>query len=200
MRQQIEQRLRGSRPPPDPVAAALAALPAHIAKAWFDKPLIPAAVLVPLLTRDDGLSVLLTQRTAHLKEHPGQISFPGGQAEPGDADVVHTALRESHEEIGVGADAVRVIGFLEPLAVVTGFAVTPVVGFVRPGAPLRLDRHEVEEAFEVPLDFLLDSANLIPTSRAVRGIDARFYEYHYEGRRIWGATAIMLKRFIELIY
>jgi len=199
MRQQIEQRLRGSRPPPDPVAAALAALPAHIAKAWFDKPLIPAAVLVPLLTRDDGLSVLLTQRTAHLKEHPGQISFPGGRAEPGDADVVHTALRESNEEIGVGADVVRVVGFLEPLAVVTGFAVTPVVGFVRPGAPLRLDRHEVEEAFEVPLDFLLDSANLIPTSRAVRGIDARFYEYHYEGRRIWGATAIMLKRFIELI-
>jgi len=199
VRDRIEQRLHASTPAADPVATALAALPAGVAETWFDVPLVSAAVLVPLVTRGDELSVLLTQRTAHLKDHPGQISFPGGRTEPGDGGAVDTALREVREEIGIGADQVRVVGYLEPLAVVTGFAVTPVVGFVAAGYSLELDRFEVEEAFEVPLDFLLDERNLVPTRRNIRGIDMRFYEYHYEGRRIWGATAIMLKSLIDLV-
>jgi len=199
VRDRIEQRLGASAPAADPVASALAALPAGAADAWFDAPLVPAAVLVPLVTRGEALSVLLTQRTAHLKDHPGQISFPGGRAEPGDRGAADTALREVHEEIGVGPDLVRVVGYLEPLAVITGFAVTPVVGFVAADYSLELDTFEVAEAFEVPLDFLLEERNVVPTNRHIRGVDMRFYEYHYEGRRIWGATAIMLKRFIDLI-
>jgi len=186
-------------PAADPVAAALARLPAGAAEAWFDAPLVPAAVLVPLVARGDALSVLLTQRTAHLKDHPGQVSFPGGRAEPGDRGVVDTALREVHEEIGVGPDLVRVVGYLEPQAVITGFAVTPVVGFVAADYSLELDAFEVEEAFEVPLDFLLEDRNVISVTRNVRGVEMGFYEFHYEGRRIWGATGIMLKRFIDLI-
>jgi len=106
---------------------------------------------------------------------------------------------EQAEWDGIATDLVRVVGYLEPLAVVTGFAVTPVVGFVAGDYTLELDRVEVAEAFEVPLGFLLDERNLVPTERRVRGISTRFYEYHYDGRRIWGATAIMLKRFIDLI-
>lgn len=199
MRERIERRLRGTGPASDPAAAALDALPAEVAKKWFDGPLVSAAVLVPVVTRGDDLSVLLTQRTAHLKDHPGQISFPGGRTEPGDAGVVDTALREVHEEIGVAPDRIRIVGFLEPMAVVTGFVVTPVVGFVSPDYSLVLDRFEVEEAFEVPLEFLLDASNRVPTRRRIRGVEARFFEYHYDGRRIWGATAVMLKTFTDLI-
>lgn len=199
MRKRIEQRLGPSILAADPVAAALDALPPHVSQTWFDKPLIPAAVLVPLVTRGDDISLLLTQRTAHLKDHPGQISFPGGRTEPGDAGAVDTALREVHEEIGIAPDAVSVVGYMHPLAVVTGFAVTPVVGFVGGDYTLELDAYEVEEAFEVPLDFLLDAGNEVPTLRRVRGIEARFYEYHFDGRRIWGATAVMIKSFIDLI-
>ncbi|MBT8444295.1 MAG: CoA pyrophosphatase [Gammaproteobacteria bacterium] len=199
MRKRIERRLGVSTLAADPVAAALDALPSHVSAAWFDKPLIPAAVLVPLVTSGDAIAVLLTQRTTHLKDHPGQISFPGGRAEPGDAGAVDTALREVHEEIGIAPEAVNVVGYMDPLAVVTGFAVTPVVGFVEGDYTLELDAYEVEEAFEVPLDFLLDAANEVPTSRTVRGIEARFYEYHFEGRRIWGATAVMIKNFIDII-
>ncbi len=162
-------------------------------------PLTPAAVLMPFVTRGDDLSVLLTQRTAHLKDHPGQVSFPGGRADPGDADAVDTALRELHEELGIARDSVRVIGSLAPMPVITGFAVTPVVGFLAGGYTLELDTFEVEEAFEVPLDFLLDERNLRPTRRHVRGVEARLYEYRYEGRRIWGATALIIQRFIKLI-
>lgn len=199
MREWIERRLGSSTLAADPVAAAIAALPPHVADAWFDQPLIPAAVLVPLVTRGDDISVLLTQRTAHLRDHPGQISFPGGRSEPGDVGAVDTALREMHEEIGIGRDDVRVIGYMEPLAVVTGFAVTPVIGFVGGDYTLELDAFEVEEVFEVPLDFLLDAANEVPSLRSVRGIEARYCEYHFGGRRIWGATAIMIKSFIDLI-
>jgi 8-oxo-dGTP pyrophosphatase MutT (NUDIX family) len=199
MRERIETRLSGSAPADDPVTAALATLPDGAADAWFDRPLTPAAVLLPLVPRGDTLTVLLTQRTAHLRDHPGQISFPGGRAEPGDLTPVDTALREVHEEIGIPPDRVRIAGYLEPLAVVTGFAVTPIVGFVEGEVSLVLDRFEVEDVFEVPLDFLLERRNRVNSSRRWRGIDARLYEYHFDGRRIWGATAFMLKNFIDII-
>jgi 8-oxo-dGTP pyrophosphatase MutT (NUDIX family) len=199
MRERIETRLSGSTPADDPAAAALATLPVGAADAWFDRPLTPAAVLLPLVPRGDALSVLLTQRTAHLRDHPGQISFPGGRAEPGDRTPADTALREVHEEIGIPPANVRIAGYLEPLAVVTGFAVTPIVGFVEGEVSLVLDRFEVEDVFEVPLDFLLERRNRVNATRRWRGIDARLYEYHFDGRRIWGATAFMLKSFIDLI-
>ena len=199
MEQKIERRLAATAAPADPIAAALARLPAGVADAWFRKPLIPAAVLLPLVRHGDTLSILLTMRTDHLKDHPGQISLPGGRVEPGDVGAAGTALREVHEEIGIAPEQVRVLGYLEPLAVVTGFAVTPVVGWVAAGFELRLDAFEVAEVFEVPLAFLIDEQNLTRTVRTVRGIEARLYEYAFEERRIWGATAQMLKQFIDLI-
>ena len=123
-RKKITQSLAGSGPAPDPIASALADLPDGVAAKWFKTPLVPAAVLVPLIERDDGISVLLTQRTEHLKDHPGQISFPGGRVEEIDNGPLNTALREVHEEIGIAPEFVAVAGYLQPMAVVTGFAVT----------------------------------------------------------------------------
>ena len=199
MRDLIAQRLRGTTPAADPVAAALAALPNGVADIWFERPLIPAAVLVTLVAHDDGPGVLLTKRTAHLRDHPGQISFPGGRAEEHDAGPEATALRELHEEIGIAPDAVDVVGYLEPMAVITGFAVTPVVGFVAPGYTLQLDSFEVQEAFEVPLTLLLEEGSRVATIREFRGIESPFWEFHHDGRRIWGATAMMLNQLVELI-
>jgi 8-oxo-dGTP pyrophosphatase MutT (NUDIX family) len=174
-------------------------VPEGVPRTWFDMPLTPAAVLVPVVGDGDELAVLLTQRTAHLKDHPGQVSFPGGRADPDDADAVDTALREFQEELGIARDAVRIVGSLEPMPVITGFAVTPVVGFLAPGYTLELDVFEVEDAFEVPLGYLLDERNLVPVQRRFRGAEARMVEYHYDGRRIWGATALMIRRFLEII-
>jgi len=199
VKEAISKHLRGSSPEPDPVAAALAALPAGIAAKWFTAPLVPAAVLVPLVAHPSGMTVLLTQRTAHLKDHPGQISFPGGRVEPEDHDPLQTALREVHEEIGLRPDLVQVAGYLKPMAVVTGFAVTPVVGFVEPGFELVLDDFEVAEVFEVPLAFLLDDANLTRSTRNVRGTTVAVVEYQYRQYRIWGATAQMLRTFTKII-
>jgi 8-oxo-dGTP pyrophosphatase MutT (NUDIX family) len=199
VRETISKHLRGSVPEPDPVAAALAQLPAGIAAKWFTAPLVPAAVLVPLVSHASGMTVLFTQRTAHLKDHPGQISFPGGRVEPEDQGPLQTALREVHEEIGLSPDLVQVAGYLKPLAVVTGFAVTPVVGFVEPGFQLVIDDFEVAEVFEVPLTFLLDDENLKRSTRNVRGTTVPVVEYQYRQYRIWGATAQMLQIFIKLI-
>lgn len=199
MRNKISEYLTGSLPEADPIAAALATLPAGVAEKWFDRPLVPAAVLVPLVSHSSGITVLLTQRTAHLKDHPGQISFPGGRVEPDDTGPAHTALREVHEEIGIGPDLVQIAGYLKPHAVVTGFAVTPVVGFIEPGFELTLDRFEVEEVFEVPLAFFVDGANLTRSTRTVRGTTVPVFEYRYNDYRIWGATAQMLKSFVKIL-
>ncbi len=192
MKHLIERRLKNTRPSADQAGAALARLPAGIAEAWFREPLVSAAVLFPLVERGSELSVLLTQRTEHLIDHPGQISFPGGRAEPADTGSRHTALRETLEEIGLAEESIEVVGYLEPLAVVTGFAVTPVVGFVAGDAQITLDPFEVAEVFEVPLGFFMDSANRRDRERTVHGITMPFVEYHFAGRRIWGATAKMI--------
>jgi 8-oxo-dGTP pyrophosphatase MutT (NUDIX family) len=199
VRDLLERRLLGTAPASDPAAAALAALPDGAAEAWFDTPLVPAAVLIALVERDACPGVLLTRRTEHLRDHAGQISFPGGRAEQHDVDAVATALRETHEEIGVAPELIDVVGCLEPQAVITGFAVTPVVGFIAADYSLTLDRYEVEEAFEVPLAFLTDADNRLPTQRRVRGIDARFCEFHYEGHRLWGATALILNQLVNIL-
>ncbi len=155
-------------------------------------PLTAAAVLVPLVTRSDGYTVLLTQRTDHLHDHAGQISFPGGRAEDHDRSPIATALREATEEIGLDAEFVEVRGLLDYYETVTGYLVVPVVGIVSTGFELILDDFEVAEAFEVPLDFLLEPANRQRHRRMLRGKERRYYVYEYEDRYIWGATAGIL--------
>ena len=159
----------------------------------------PAGVLIPVLQRPGQLSVLLTQRSAELKHHAGQVSFPGGRMEDADKDVVQAALRETHEEVGIPPDAITVIGYLNPMPTVTGYAVTPVIGVVSGDAPLRLDRTEVEYAFEVPLTFLLDERNQRASEREYQGRTIPSIEFHYESEQIWGATAHMVIELRNLI-
>lgn len=154
-----------------------------------DEELTPAAVLFPIVRRNHEPTVLLTQRTAHLKDHPGQISFPGGRREAADHSPAHTALREAAEEIGLAATHVDVLGYLPEYLTSTGFRVTPVVAMVTPPFDLQLDAFEVAEAFEVPLAFLLDPANHQRHSLHYRGKLRHYYAMPYGDYFIWGATA-----------
>lgn len=156
------------------------------------KPGIPAAVLVPLVVAEHGVRVVLTRRNANLKNHPGQISFPGGRMEEDDADVACTALRETHEEIGVDPAHVRVIGALATCHTGTGYSVVPVMGFIPPAYPFTPDVREVAAVFDVPLQFLLDPANHKPHAYVIEGRRRHYYEMLYRGHRIWGATANMI--------
>jgi 8-oxo-dGTP pyrophosphatase MutT (NUDIX family) len=153
---------------------------------------VPAAVLIPLVERDSGLTVLLTQRAETLKDHAGQISFPGGRIEPEDKDAWHAALREAYEEIGLLANYVEFAGYLPDHHVITGFRVTPVVGFVNPDYQLRIAEAEVHDAFEVPLDFILDAANHKFRRRKLGDLTIEVHDIPYGERNIWGATAGML--------
>jgi 8-oxo-dGTP pyrophosphatase MutT (NUDIX family) len=162
-------------------------------------PLTPASVLVPLVMRPDGLTVLLTQRTQHLAAHGGQISFPGGKQEASDSDAVDAALRETEEEVGLTRDHVEVIGRLDTYITSTGFQVTPVVGLVRAPYPQKPDPVEVAEMFEVPLTFILDPANHHQHSREVKGRHRVFYVLPYQQRYIWGATAGMLVNLAQVL-
>lgn len=148
-----------------------------------------AGVLVPMFERRGGLSVLLTRRAEHLRYHPGQVSFPGGRMEPEDADVRATALRETREEVGIAPRDVEVAGYLDPVLTVTGYTVTPVVGLVSPAVKLVVDPTEVQHAFEVPLDFLLDERNARESTRELFGVRLPVVEFEYADERIWGATA-----------
>jgi 8-oxo-dGTP pyrophosphatase MutT (NUDIX family) len=151
-----------------------------------------AAVLVPIVTHGSGLTLLLTQRTAHLKAHSGQVAFPGGRAEAGDTSPEDTALRESQEEIGLARERVEVLAQLPEYFTRTGFRVTPVVGLVEPPLQLKPDPNEVEAVFEVPLAFLLDIRNHKRQTREYQGRTVGFYEMPYGERYIWGATAGMI--------
>src|SRR5256714_9805931 len=157
-----------------------------------DREILPAAVLVPVVRRETGLTVLFTRRTAHLNDHAGQISFPGGRSEPGDASAAETALREAAEEIGLAAAQVEVLGELHEYVTVTGYRVTPVVGLVTPPLELRLDEFEVAEVFEGPLEFLLDPDNHQRNSFVQEGRERRYYAVPYGQYYIWVATAGML--------
>jgi len=151
-----------------------------------------AAVLVPVVSHPKELTVLFTRRTAQLRSHSGQVSFPGGRAEPGDADAEVTALRETEEEIGLPRARVEVLARLPEYMTRTGYRVTPVVGLVAPPLELAPDAREVDEIFEVPLAFLLDPANHRRESREFQGRLATYYILQYETRVIWGATAGMV--------
>ena len=159
----------------------------------------PAAVLVPLIDHPEGMTVLLTQRTAHLSAHAGQISFPGGRIEEHDVDPTAAALRETEEEVGLRREHVRVIGRLDTYITGTGFEITPVVGLVRVPFSLTIDPFEVAEAFEVPLSFVLDRANFRRTMRDVEERTRVFFVLPYQGRNIWGATAGMLVNLAEVL-
>ena len=158
-----------------------------------------AAVLVPLVARDDGVSVLLTLRTAHLSNHAGQVAFPGGRIEDTDADALAAALRETEEEIGLSRAYVEPIGRLDRYVTRTGFMVTPIVALVHPPFDLALDPHEVADAFEVPLDFLLDPVNRKKHFNEFQGRRRYYYVFPYPDRHIWGATAGMLVNLADVL-
>jgi 8-oxo-dGTP pyrophosphatase MutT (NUDIX family) len=201
---------------PEFIEARLAAARAADAAIWGDDlerqerlarthALRDAAVLIPLVARPDGPRVLLTQRTIHLHDHGGQISFPGGRRDAHDADLVATALRETHEETGVPASAVRILGQLPPYHTASGYRVTPVVGWLTPPLQLLPDPFEVADIFEVPCSFLLDPANQHRETAWVAGRERRYWAMPFreaDGQRryIWGVTAgilVMLTRIVR---
>ena len=163
------------------------------------RPLIAAAVLVGLVERADGLAVLLTKRTAHLNDHAGQISFPGGRVDAGDADAAAAALREAEEEVGLPPHHVEMVGRLDTYVTRTGFEVTPCVGFVAPPELYKPDPFEVAEVFEVPLRFFLDPASRKLERRIFQGRERFFYAYPWGEYYIWGATAGMLNNLTEVL-
>jgi 8-oxo-dGTP pyrophosphatase MutT (NUDIX family) len=166
----------------------------------YTRDLRPAGVLIPIVERENALSVLLTQRSEDLSRHPGQISFPGGRMENGDANILATALRETQEEIGVPPELIEVAGYLDPSPTVSGFAVTPVIGFLKPDFRLVIDRTEVAYTFEVPLEFLMQERNVRHGEREFDGFRLPVAEFNYGEHRIWGATAsflIMLRKKIR---
>lgn len=159
----------------------------------------PAAVLVPLVPRPDGVAIILTERNDQLKRHAGQIAFPGGRIDRTDRDPVHAALRETEEEVGLTEDQISVIGRLDDYATGTGFLIAPLVGLVHPPFDVRPDPREVADVFEVPLSFILDRANHKRDSREWNGVRRHFYAMPYGERYIWGATAAMLVNLYEVL-
>jgi len=186
------------------LAAAHRYLRTHDHDIWHQYTIPPeqkvrhAAVLVPLIERSDGVHVLLTQRTAHLNGHAGQISFPGGQVEAGDRHSQDTALRETEEEIGMPRAQVTVLGELPPYEMHSGFRIAPVIGWIRPPYPVKADPFEVQDIFEAPLAHFLDPSNYQRRGYFMDGVDRRYLAVPYRGRYIWGATAGMLYLFHQL--
>ena len=165
----------------------------------FPRNPVPAAVLVPLVDRPEGLSVLLTQRASQLARHAAQIAFPGGRLEPDDPDIASAALREAQEEIGLDPGRVRVFGYLPDHVVISGFRVTPVLGIVAPPFSLELNPAEVAGVFEVPVNHVLDSANHQARMRRVGNEELLLYDIPWQGQNIWGATAGMLLTFVHML-
>ncbi len=197
----IRRRFAKTRLPDDASELFLPPGSVNWPKQMFDLlrgPLKPAGVLVALIERDE-LMLLLTQRSAHLSHHAAQVSFPGGRVESQDDDVAATALRETHEEVGIAPGDVRIAGYLQTMPTITGYAVTPVVGLVRGDVNIVPDHSEVEYTFEVPLSFLLNSANDVPVERDVYGKKVPMTEFHWQGERIWGATAYMIEALRDFI-
>jgi 8-oxo-dGTP pyrophosphatase MutT (NUDIX family) len=194
---EIERLRRAARPLGDPPAEPgwnLAELADVI------DPSLPrrrAAVLVPFVHRANALSVLFTRRTAHLRTHAGQISFPGGAIEAGDADPVAAALRETREETGIEPDRVEPFGYLDGFETVSGYFVSPVTGFVRGDYVVRPEPQEVDEVFEVPLDFILAPDRLRRLDFEWQGRVRTTFEFEWDGRRVWGATASILKNLLQ---
>lgn len=184
------------------IQARFASLP--VQECYTDAPydqqdLIAAAVLVPLVERCQGMQVILTRRAPHLRDHAGQISFPGGRIEQTDASMADAALREAEEEIRLPPGAVELTGRLPPYRTGTGFVVHPIVGFIEPSAELVPDPIEVAEIFEVPLDFVLDPGNYNSLRLRDRGRSHTYWAIPYHGHRIWGVTAAILRELYQLL-
>jgi 8-oxo-dGTP pyrophosphatase MutT (NUDIX family) len=163
-----------------------------------ERPIRPAAVLIPVVDHPQP-TVLLTQRSAHLNDHAGQISFPGGKIDPTDASPLDAALREAEEEVGLDRGFVDPIGYLDLYGTSFGFRILPTVARVRPGFSLRVNQAEVDDAFEVPLSFLMNPANHQVHSKEFRGIERTYYAMPFAERYIWGATAGILRVLYERI-
>jgi len=192
---EIRRRLSATCLPADPLLVDMAELyalmPVDVVNR-LTRNMRPAGVLIPIIERSGSLVVLLTERSAELRHHPGQVSFPGGGMESCDVDISATALREAHEEVGIKPDEVDIAGYLQPTPTVTGFAVTPVIGLVENTFALCIDPKEVESAFEVPLDFLMDPHQETHSQRDFQGTMVPVVTFHFDGHRIWGATANIL--------
>jgi len=158
-----------------------------------------AAVLIPLVITDHQIQILFTKRTQHLHHHPGQVSFPGGRLEPSDKHLLATALRETEEEIGVSEAKIQICGKLENMDTISGigFSIMPFVGVMHGPLQLKLDSFEVDEVFQVPIEFLMDHSNFQLKSAKLRGEHREFYLIKYQNYTIWGATAAILHNFIE---
>lgn len=160
----------------------------------------PAAVLIPVVERERQASILFTQRTDEMPTHAGQISFPGGKMDAGDANVVETALREAREEIGLEAEFIDTIGFLDDYITSTGYRISPLVAVIRQGYSITPDHNEVADVFDVPLSFLMNAQNHEMHEREWRGAQRKFYAMPYGNRFIWGATAGMLRNLYDWLY
>jgi 8-oxo-dGTP pyrophosphatase MutT (NUDIX family) len=202
LRARILRRFGGTQPSHDladwRVLGVDAERSARLAR-HFPKDPVPAAVLVPLVDRPQGLTVLLTQRASQLARHAAQIAFPGGRLEQSDPSIASAALRETQEEIGLDPGRVEVFGYLPDHVVISGFRVTPVLGMVSPPFALELNPAEVAGVFEVPLAHVLDSANHKARMRRVGDEDMLLYDIPWEGQNIWGATAGMLLTFVRML-
>lgn len=202
LRQRIIDRLQGSVPITDLAHARIGGVTpetAHLSEFRYIEPPRRAAVLVPIIDRPAGLSVLLTERAAHLRNHAGQVSFPGGRLEGDHETPVDAALRETEEEIGLERGYVTIAGYLESHIIFTGFHVVPVVGFIRPEFSLQPNPKEVASVFEVPLTHILDPANHGTRVRTVEGGEIHVYNIAYGERVVWGATAGMLMSLYRLL-
>jgi 8-oxo-dGTP pyrophosphatase MutT (NUDIX family) len=201
-KQNIRDALDSSPSTPEEDMQWLAAAPPEVAarvRATLPTRRTPAAVLIPLVERETGMTVLLTERATTLKDHAGQISFPGGRIEPEDADAWHAALRESFEEIGLRSELIEFGGYLPDHIVISGFRVTPVVGFVKPQFELKIATAEVHDVFEVPLEYILDPANHKFRQRKIGELTIDIHDIPYGDRNIWGATAGMLMTLRRLL-
>jgi 8-oxo-dGTP pyrophosphatase MutT (NUDIX family) len=199
LNERIRASLEGSGPALDFEAQARARLPTGLADQIFSRPLVPAAVLVPLVRRISGLTVMFTRRNELLRDHPGQISFPGGRIDAADSGPLAAALRETSEELGVSPSVVEVAGYLPPQPVITGFAITPVVGFLPGDVATSPDPLEVAEVIEIPLAFFLDGDNARHSLRQWGGMHLPMVEYRYASHRIWGATAGIIFSLVQKI-
>jgi 8-oxo-dGTP pyrophosphatase MutT (NUDIX family) len=188
----IVERLQRPPPRPDP-------LDLHLSQPSAARTIMEAAVMIPLVPRGSQVHVLLTQRTAHLSDHAGQISFPGGRVEPADESRTATALRETEEEIGIAADRVSLLGRLPDYEMSSGFRITPVVGWIEPPFGVRPDPFEVAAVFEAPLAYFLDPANYRRREYRFDGRHRHYVAIPFEGRYIWGATAGMLNMLCRML-
>ena len=199
----LESLLRARLDPLDRAAAGAPARgDADLNPDWPDRPaqFRPAAVLAPIVKRAEGWTMLFTQRAEETPAHPGQISFPGGRVQENDSSPAETALRETFEEIGLGAPFIEPLGAWDRYETGTGYRITPIVGLVEPGFELKLDPREVAGVFEAPLSFLFDPANHERREGVWRGHRRFYYAMPYEGRAIWGATAGMIRALWERLY